>query len=110
MTSLGEIVFGTVKAMFSHDSGFIALVTGFPLFIWMDMATLLSFGFLGFQMFTFSDFLNMIFNTPRGILFPLVGNSAGALITFCVFLCSVISIPILFHRDIDFVTAMETSV
>lgn len=48
MTSLGEIVFGTVKAMFSHDSGFIALVTGFPLFIWMDMATLLSFGFFGF--------------------------------------------------------------
>jgi len=48
MTSLGEIVFGTVKAMFSHDLGFTELVTGFPLFIWMDMATLLSFGFFGF--------------------------------------------------------------
>ena len=104
------IVFGTVKIMFSRDLGWMALVTGFSLFIWMDMAALLSFGFLGFQMFTFSDLLNMIFNTPRGILFLLVGNSAGALIAFCVFSYSVISIPMLFHRDIDFVTAMVTSV
>lgn len=104
------IVFSTVKTMFSRDLGWMALVTGFSLFIWMDIAALLSFGFLGMQMFTFADLTNMIFNTPRGIVFILVGNTAGALIAFSVFSYSVISIPMLFDRNIDFVTAMVTSV
>lgn len=104
------IVFATVKTMFSRDLGWMALVTGFSFFFWMDIAALLSFGFLGFQIFSFSDLTHMIFNTPRGILFLLVGNLAGAVIAFGVFSYSVISIPMLFHRDIDFVTAMVTSV
>ncbi len=104
------VVFGTVKTMFSRDLGWMALVTGFSLFLWMDIAALMSFGFLGFQIFTFADLTEMIFHTPRGILFLLVGNLAGAVIAFGVFSYSVISIPMLFHRDIDFVTAMVTSV
>lgn len=104
------IVFGTVKTMFSRDLGWMALVTGFSFFFWMDIAALLSFGFLGFQIFTFADLIHMIFNTPRGVVFLLVGNLAGAAIAFGVFSYSVISIPMLFHRDIDFVTAMVTSV
>ena len=104
------VVFGTVKIMFDRDLGWMALVTGFSLFIWLDLAALLSFSFLEFQMFTFDELLNMIFNTPRGMLFLLIGNLAGAIIAFIVFSYSVVSIPMLFHRDIDFVTAMVTSV
>lgn len=104
------IVFSSVKTMFSRDLGWMALVTGFSFFIWMDIAALMSFGFLGMQMFTFADLTNMIFNTPRGIFFVLIGNTAGALIAFSVFSYSVISIPMLFDRNIDFVTAMITSV
>jgi uncharacterized membrane protein len=103
-------VFGTVKAMFGRDLGWMALVTGFSLFIWMDIAALLSFGFMNFRIFSFSELLNTIFTTPTGWLFLLVGNAAGAIIAFGVFSYSVISIPMLFHRDIDFVTAMLTSV
>ena len=105
-----SVVFGTVKLMFSRDLGWMALVTGFSLFIWMDVAALLSFGFLGFKLFSFSDLLYMIFNTPLGWLFLVVGNTTGAVIAFGVFSYSVVSIPMLFHRDIDFVTAMVTSV
>lgn len=104
------IVFTTVKAMFGRDLGWMALVTGFSLFIWMDIAALLSFGFMGFQFFSFSDLLNNILTTPVGWLFLVVGNTAGAMIAFAVFSYSVISIPMLFHRDIDFITAMVTSV
>jgi len=104
------IVFSSVKTMFSRDLGWMALVTGFSLFIWMDIAALLSFGFLGMQMFTFAELTDMIFNTPRGLLYLLIGNAAGALIAFCVFSYSVISMPMLFERNIDFVTAMITSV
>jgi len=105
-----SVVFRTVKSMFSRDLGWMALVTGFSLFIWMDIAALLSFGFMGFQLFSFSDLLDLIFTTPPGWLFLLVGNTVGAAIAFSVFSYSVLSIPILFDRDIDFVTAMLTSV
>jgi uncharacterized membrane protein len=103
-------VFGTVKTMFSRDLGWMALVTGFSLFIWMDIAALLSFGFMGFQLFSFAELIDIIFTTPRGLLFLVVGNAAGAIIAFGVFSYSVISMPMLFHRDVDFITAMITSV
>jgi uncharacterized membrane protein len=96
--------------MFSRDLGWMALVTGFSLFIWLDITALLSFGFMGFQFFSFSELLDTILTTPIGWLFLIVGNTVGALIAFCVFSYLVISIPMLFHRDIDFITAMITSV
>lgn len=104
------IVFGAVRSMFGRDLGWMALVTGFSLFIWMDIAALLSFGFMGFQIFSFSELFEVIFTTPAGWAFLLVGNTVGALISFAVFSYSVISMPMLFDRDIDFVTAMVTSV
>lgn len=105
-----SIVFSTVNSMFSRDLGWMALVTGFSLFMWMDIAALLSFGFMGFQLFSFSELRELIFTTPAGWLFLVVGNTVGAIIAFCVFSYSVISIPMLFDRDVDFVTAMLTSV
>lgn len=104
------LVLGTVKSMFSHELGWMALVTGFSLFFWMDIAALMSFGFMGFQFFGFRELINDIFTTPSGWLFLVVGNAAGALIAFAVFSYSVISIPMLFDRNVDFITAMLTSV
>ena len=105
-----SIVLGSVKAMFSRDLGWMALVTGFSLFIWMDIAALLSFGFMGFRLFSFSELFDLILTTPEGWLFLFVGNSIGAVISFCVFSYSALSMPMLFDRDIDFVTAMVSSV
>jgi len=103
-------VFRTVRSMMGRDLGWMAIVTGFSLFIWLDIAALLSFGFMGFQFFSFSELPEIILTTPRGWAFLVVGNTVGALIAFAVFSYSVISIPMLFDRDIDFVTAMITSV
>lgn len=105
-----SILFTTAKTMFSRDLGWMALVTGFSMVIWMDIVALLSFGFMGFQIFSFAELLDIIFTTPIGWLFLIVGNITGALIAFGVFSYSVISMPMLFHRDIDFITAMITSV
>lgn len=104
------VVLNTVKSMFSRDLSWMALVTGFSLFLWLDIAALLSFGFMSFELFSFSELLDMIFTTSFGWLFLLVGNLTGAIIAFGVFSYSVISIPMLFDRDIDFITAMITSV
>ena len=105
-----RLILTTVKSMFDRDLGWMALVTSFSLFIWMDIAALLSFGFMGFQLFSFADLLGILFTTPLGWLFLIVGNTIGALIAFCVFSYSIISMPMLFDRDIDFITAMITSV
>jgi uncharacterized membrane protein len=104
------IVLGTVKSMFGHELGWMALVTGFSLFFWMDIAALMSFGFMGFEFFGFRELIDDIFTTPSGWLFLVVGNAAGALIAFAVFSYSVVSIPMLYHREVDFITAMLTSI
>ncbi len=104
------VVLGSVKSVFSRELSWMALVTGFSLFVWMDIAALLSFGFMGFQFFSFAELIDIVFTTPSGWLFLVVGNTAGAIIAFAVFSYSVVSIPMLFDRDIDFITAMLTSV
>lgn len=104
-----EGVLGAIRAATKRDMRWMALITAFTFVIWMDMAALLTFGFLGFEL-NFSDLLHEIFTTPQGWLFLLVGNLVGALIASAVFSFSVVSFPLLYDRDIDFVTAMVTSV
>jgi uncharacterized membrane protein len=79
------------------------------LILWMDIAAILFFGFLGFEGFG-PDLLEKLFTTPTGIIFLLLGNLIGALIALSVFSISVVSFPMLYERDVDFVTAMVTSV
>ncbi len=103
-------VLGSVRGAAGRDLGWMALVTGFSLFIWMDIAALLFFGFLGLQSFSAQELLREIFTTPMGLLFLLIGNAVGAVLALAVFSFSVTSFPMLFDRDVDFVTAMVTSV
>ena len=56
------------------------------------------------------ELINEILTTPKGILFLLIGNTAGAVIAMAVFSFSVTSFPMLYHRDVDFITAMIISV
>jgi len=103
-------VAGSVWDAARRDLGWMALVTGFSLFIWMDIAALLFFGFLGLKSFSAQELLREIFTTPTGLLFLAIGHGVGAVIAFAVFSFSVTSFPMLFDRDVDFVTAMITSV
>ena len=103
-------VLGSVRGAAGRDLGWMALVTGFSLFIWMDIAALLFFGFLGLKALSAQELLREIFTTPMGVLFLVIGNGVGAVLALAVFSFSVTSFPMLFDRDIDFVTAMITSV
>ncbi|MCZ4279629.1 DUF2189 domain-containing protein [Kiloniella laminariae] len=102
--------FAVVRSMFERDLGWMALVTGFSLFIWLDIAAFLTFSFFGFKLFTLPELIHEIMTTSRGLIFLLVGNTAGVLISFVVFSYSAVSFPLLYHRDIDFITALITSV
>ena len=103
-------IFRLISAAAKRDLGWMALVTGFSLFIWMDIAALLFFGFMGLKTFNVQELLREIFTTPMGLLFLAIGNGVGAVLALIVFSFSVTSFPMLFDRDIDFVTAMITSV
>ncbi len=100
----------SVRRASGRDIGWMALVTGFSFVIWMDIAALLTFGFLGLSVTSVTAFVDQVFSTPSGLAFLVLGNTVGAAIALTVFSLSVISFPMLFDRDIDFVTAMITSV
>ncbi len=106
-------VFSSVIGASGRDMGWMALVTAFTLIIWMDIAALLFFGFFGGQGIATPDLsalLHEIVSTPAGLLFLAIGNTVGAIIALFVFSFTAISFPMLYDRDIDFVTAMVTSV
>lgn len=102
-------LFGAIGAAARRDLRWMALITGFALVIWMDIAALLFFGLMGFSAFG-PNFIETLLTTPTGLIFLVLGNLSGALIAMGVFSISVVSFPMLYDRDVDFVTAMVTSV
>lgn len=102
-------VFGGVKRAGRGDLKWMALAVGFALLLWLVIAAVLTFGFGGINSFE-PHAIDELFTTPSGLAFLALGNLAGALVAFAVFSISVVSFPMLYDRDVDFVTAMVTSV
>lgn len=94
----------------TRDLGWMALVTGFAFFIWLDIAFFLYAMFFGLTAPDPWGLMSDITGTANGALFFLVGNVTGALIAFFVFSITVVSFPLLLDRNVDFVTAMIVSV
>ena len=93
-----------------RDLGWMALVTTFAFLIWIDCAVFLYLMFFGLRLPTLHDLAIEIATTAHGALFFVVGNLAGAAIALFIFSITVVSCPLLLDRDVDFVTAMITSV
>lgn len=102
-------VFGAVRASVNRDLRWMALITGFTFFMWIDYAMLIFLTFMGFDALGPQAF-DLIFATPQGWMFLVAGHIAGAIVAIIVFSISVVTYPMLYDRDIDFVTAMVTSV
>ncbi len=102
-------VLGGVKAGGGRDLGWMCLVTLFAFIIWIDFAIFLYLMFYGAHMPDPQRLAQDIFTTPQGLAFLLTSNLVGAGIAFFVFSITVVSIPLLLDRDVDFVTAMLTS-
>ncbi|MDA7426890.1 DUF2189 domain-containing protein [Primorskyibacter aestuariivivens] len=94
-----------------REMGWMAFVTLFIFWVWSYQVRLWLAIIL--QDASFSDFwgfLNIVFFTPAGWTFLAVGTCAGALLSAVLFSVTVVAMPLLLDRDIDFVTAMLTSV
>ncbi len=105
-------VLGVVMSASKREIGWMAFVTLFIFIIWMYQVRLLLALFLGVNssFATLHDFLSVVLTTPEGLPFLLVGNIVGALLALGLFSLTVVSFPLLLDRDVDFITAMITSV
>jgi len=107
--SLGRI-WGTMRSR--SEIGWMAFVTLFVFIIWMYQARLLVALFLGLNASfpSIQQFIAVVLTTTEGLTFLMIGNLIGASLALILFSLTVVSFPLLLDRDVDFITAMITSV
>ena len=89
----------------------MAFVVLFIFWIWMYQVRLLLAIFLGNISFTsWGRFFEIITTTPEGIMFVVVGHIVGACFALLLFSITVVSLPLLMDSELDFISAMITSV
>ena len=104
-------VLGAVWLQRRRELGWMAFVMLFVFWVWMYQARTLFAVFFGFQGFaTFGGFIETVFTTANGWMFLIVGHLVGAAIAMVLFTLTVVSCPLLLDRNVDFVTAMITSI
>ena len=94
------------------EIGWMAFVTLFIFIIWMYQVRLLVALFLGLNASfpSLHQFIVQVLTTNEGLLFLMIGNIVGGILSLVLFSLTVVSFPLLLERDVDFVTAMITSV
>jgi uncharacterized membrane protein len=103
-------ILSSVKAGGGRDLGWMCLISLFSFLLWVDYAFFLYLVFYGAHAVDVGTFLQEALSTQKGIIFILVGNIIGGMIAFTVFSITVVSVPMLLDRDVDFITAMISSV
>lgn len=94
------------------EIGWMAFVTLFIFIMWIYQVRFLMALFLGLNasFSTLDQFITVVLTTNEGLLFLAVGNLVGAALSLILFSVTVVSFPLLLDRDVDFITAMITSV
>ncbi|MDJ0824002.1 MAG: DUF2189 domain-containing protein [Rhodobacter sp.] len=94
-----------------REMGWMAFVTLFIFWVWFyQFRTVLV---IVLQDASFSDldgFLTTVFFTPEGWTFLAIGTCVGTFLAAVLFSVTVIAMPMLLDREIDFISAMLTSV
>jgi uncharacterized membrane protein len=105
-----RVIWATVRTR--SEIGWMAFVTLFVFVVWMYQVRLLIALLLGLNasFSSLQDFITVVLTTNEGLLFLAIGNAVGAALSLILFSLTVVSFPLLLDRDVDFVTAMITSV
>lgn len=86
-----------------------AVVVVFFLF-WNFLGHMIFAVFLGNATMTNISSSLVVFQTPEGVMMLIVGTAVGAAFAGTLFALTVVSLPFLLDREVDFITAMITSV
>lgn len=103
-------VLSAVRIQGGRDLGWMALITTFSFYMWVNWAGITYLLFFGFNFQEPLEFARTVFSTAAGLKFLSLGLAAGAVMATVVYSVTVMSFPLLMDRDVDFVTAMITSV
>lgn len=104
-------ILGVIFAQRRRETGWMAFVTLFVLVMWMYQVRVLLALFIGLHAPTTLDgFIEVVVGTPEGLMFLGIGHIVGAFNSLVLFSLTVVSFPLLLDREVDFVTAMITSV
>lgn len=94
-----------------REMGWMAFVTLFILWVWFyQFRTVLV---IVLQDSSFSDldgFVSTVFFTPEGWTFLAIGTCVGAFLSAVLFSVTVVAMPMLLDREMDFISAMLTSI
>lgn len=103
-------IWSTIRSR--SELGWMAFVTLFVFVIWMYQVRLLIALLLGLNASfgSLHEFITVVLTTNEGLLFLALGNAVGAALSLILFSLTVVSFPLLLDREVDFVTAMVTSV
>lgn len=103
-------VFGVVWRQKDRQIPSIAAVIVVFFLFWNFLAHMIFALFLGRATMTNISTSVEIFATPQGLMMLAVGTVIGAVFALVLFGLTVVSLPLLLDREVDFVTAMLTSV
>ena len=104
-------IWTTVKSR--SEISWMAFVTIFFFILWIFQVRLLMALLLGVNVSyaSLEQFIAVVLTTNQGLLFLAIGNMVGAALSLILFSLTVVSFPLVLDRDdVDFVTAMITSV
>jgi uncharacterized membrane protein len=101
----------TVFHQRERQMGWMAFVVLFILWIWIYQVRLLIALFMSFSASANLDkFLGAVVSTPGGLTFLVVGSAIGLVLALVLFAATVFAMPMLLDNEIDFVTAVITSI
>ncbi len=114
LTEGEPLVWGEILTVIFKQSkrqlGWMAFIILFIFWIWIYQVRLLLAVFLGSSnMSSLRDFAEVALTTPAGLGFLFVGTIVGCFLAFILFSSTVISMPMLLDKELDFVTAMVLS-
>lgn len=95
----------------NREMGWMAFVTLFVLWIWFyQFRTVLVVVLQNASFSNLEGFLDTIVFTSEGWIFLAIGTCIGAFLSAVLFTLTVVAMPMLLDREIDFVSAMLTSI
>jgi uncharacterized membrane protein len=104
-------ILSVIRLQTGRQLPYMAFVILFIFWVWMYQVRLLIALIFGRMSFTSWDvFFNVVTTTPEGWAFVAIGHVVGAVFALFLFSVTVVSIPLILDRDVDFITAMITSV
>ncbi len=102
-------VFGVIRRQGQRQLPSICVIIVMVFLFWFFIAHMIFALFLGFSTMTNVSTSFAIYLTPEGMGMLAAGSVIGGLFALLIYMITVIALPLLLDREVDFVTAMITS-